>query len=325
MTAIETQLPQILTRLERLRSSAGVAQRVLQLIDNPEFDTQQVVTLLESDPALAAQILKLVNSAFFGLPRQVASLRQAVLCLGTHTLRLALLNLGVLQGMSTGMTPPQREQFLRHALTTALLAQNLQRLRGSDDADTAYCAGLMADVGVLALLQVETKRYQALLADQRFDGELAHAEEQVFGFNHAELGARLLQRWNLPQAIVSAVAQHHQAVNACCDELVTSVQIATLTAEVLWMPNSSRVDAVRQLLQKHFALNVDDFIQLALDCKSWLQSHAATFNLHLHAEIDVDELRAQAMERFVAESVATAVELDGLTSLLDTPLPSLPD
>src|SRR5690349_5997522 len=105
MTAIETQLPQILTRLERLRSSAGVAQRVLQLIDNPEFDTLQVVTLLESDPALAAQILKLVNSAFFGLPRQVASLRQAVLCLGTHTLRLALLNLGVLQGMSTGMTP----------------------------------------------------------------------------------------------------------------------------------------------------------------------------------------------------------------------------
>lgn len=325
MTEIETQLQQILVRLERLRSSAGVAQRVLQLIDNPDFDTQQVVALLESDPALAAQILKLVNSAFFCLPRQVASLRQAVLCLGTHTLRLALLNLGVLQGMSTGLTPSQREQFLRHALTTALIAQNLQRRRGSDDADTAYCAGLMADVGVLALLQVETKRYQAVLATQRFDAELIAAEEQVFGFQHAQLGARLLRRWNLPGAIVNAVEQHHQPVLAQADELITAVQIATLAAEVLWVPNSSRVTAVRQLLHEHFMLDVDEFIQLALDCKAWLQNHAATFNLHLQAEIDVDELRAQAMERFVAESVATAVELDGLTSLLDTPLPSLPD
>jgi HD-like signal output (HDOD) protein len=325
MTAIESQFQQILCRLERLRSSASVAQRVLQIIDNPDFDTQEVVALLESDPAMAAQILKLVNSAYFGLPRQVASLRQAVLCLGTHTLRLVLLNFGVLQGMAKGLTPQQREQFLRHSLTTALLAQKFQVLRGSDDGDAAYCAGLMADVGILALLQVEPKRYRPLLTSQHFNADLCDAEEEAFGFNHAQLGARLLQHWNLPEAIVSAVEQHHQSVRASADELTSSVQIATLMAEVLWVPNCMRVTGARELLGEHFALTLDDMIQLAVDCKAWLQSHGETFNLHLHDEIDVDELREQAMERFVAESVATAVELDGLTSLLDTPLPSLPN
>jgi HD-like signal output (HDOD) protein len=321
MPATVSRIEAVIKKLDRLRTSAGVAQRVLQLMENPEFDVNQVVRLLEGDPALASQILKLVNSSYFGLSRKVASLRQAVACLGTHTLRLALLNYGVLQCMVSAMPPARREEFLRHSLTVAVVAEKLSRIHQLEQPDEAYCAGLIIDIGVLALLEAERQAYVPLLEKSAFDRHLAQAEQSLLGFDHAELGARLLDAWKLPAAVSAAVASHHHMPNENTDELSLVVQVAAVTAESLWTPDQGRVVEARTLLARHYEMGVDDYIQLAMDCKQWLQENAAVMSLELRSEIDVSVLRAKAMERFVAESVAAAVELDGVEALTNqTPL-----
>jgi HD-like signal output (HDOD) protein len=319
MPSLDQEFDRILAQVERVRTSAGVAHRVLRLIDDPDFETQQVVALLETDTALATQILQLVNSSYFGLPRQVASLRQAVICLGPRTLRLALLNYGVLQCLATGLPPDLREELLRHSLTAALVAETLLKRRDAEHADEAYCAGLIMDVGILAMLQAKLPNYRELLLDLRLAPKLAGAERDAYGFDHAQLGARLLTHWNLPPGIIDAVARHHEPPRRTDADLRTAVQVAALVAEALWLPQSPRVDEARRLLGEHYDYNIDAFIDLAVMCKEWLSEHATILNLHLRSEINIDQLRQRAMERFVAESVATAVECDGITSLLDQP------
>lgn len=321
MTTIAPIDPQrILDNIERVRTTVGVAQRVLQMLDDPEFEMHRVVSVLETDPALATQILKLVNSSYFGLSRRIATLQHAVSCLGAHTLRLALLNYGVLQCMAQILPVSHREVFLRRSLTMAVVADKLVRFAGQGDADEAYCAGLIADIGSLALAQAEPKRYLQLLAEAGSDQELLAAERETFGVDHANLGGRLLRQWNLPDAIVEAVSAHHASL--CAEETPTlPVQVATLVAEALWTPKSPSVSAARTALAEHYGFSTDDFIQLAVDCKGWLAEHAGTMNLYLRTEIDVEELRRQALERFVAESVATAVELDGLEAVTEDRYP----
>ena len=102
---------------------------------------------------------------------------------------------------------------------------------------------------------------------------------------------------------------------------VTPIQIAEQIAGVLWTRQSSAVTNVRELLASYYDFSVDDFIQLAIDCKQSLSQSAAAFNVTIRDEIDVEDLRSQAMELFVSASVATAVELDGLNSLVENPLP----
>lgn len=310
------------TRIEKLRTSAGVAQRVLRLVDSPDFNVHQVVCLLETDPALAAQILRLVNSSYFGLPRKVASLHQAVCLLGVHTLRLTLLNHGVLQCLARNLPAPRREDFLRNSLTVATVAEKLVHRQGLGNPDEAYCAGLIVDVGALAFAQVAAEQYEPLFMSHSISPALAAAEQDCFGFDHAALGAKLLQQWKLPESIVTAVARHHEFPRgALKDE--TAIQIAVLVAEVLWTPNSAQVSTVRDLLAQYYDFDVDDFIALCVECQQSLKDNAATMDVALQDEINLDELRQKALEMFVAESVAAAVELDGLNSLVEAPLPPM--
>ncbi|HTN75495.1 MAG TPA: HDOD domain-containing protein, partial [Pirellulaceae bacterium] len=218
-------IDQFLARIEKVRTSAGVAQRVLRLIENQDFNVQQVVGILETDPALATQILRLVNSSYFGLPRRVANLQQAVCLLGAHTLRLSLLNYGVLQCLAKTLPSPRRDEFLRHSLTVATVAEKLVRQQGDGSPEEAYCTGLIADVGVLAFAQIDPARYEDIFLNNALRNELLGAEQACFGFDHATLGARLLRHWHLPEAMAAAVAVHHELPQGPMTE-ATPLQVA---------------------------------------------------------------------------------------------------
>ncbi len=315
-------MEELLAKTAKIRTSAGVAQRVLRLVEDPAFSVAEVVRVLETDPALATQILCLVNSSYFGLPRKVGSLQQAICLLGVHTLRLALLNYGVLQCLGQTLPGPRRDELLRHSLTVATVAERLVKRHEQRGAEEAYCAGLVVDVGMLALAQSARPHYEPLLINHAPGAELIDAERDYFGFDHAEFGARLLAQWNLPEEFVLAAAKHHDVPRGPATT-TTPIQIAEQVASVLWTKHGAEVCVAREMLTKYYDFTLDDFIQLAVDCKRELCENAATFNVSLRDEIDVEGLRTQAMELFVSASVATAVELDGLHSLVECSLPPL--
>jgi HD-like signal output (HDOD) protein/CheY-like chemotaxis protein len=208
---------------ERLRGLAGSVDGLPSLptiygdltaaLESPNCGAEQIADVVCRDPALAAKVLQLVNSSFFGLPRQVTALPQAVAYLGVTTLRSLVLST---EAMSL-FRPAVRaagldvDALAERAVATATEAA---RLAGPDCRSDAFTAGLLTDIGVLLVAAKAP--------------ELLRRDESELGFTHGALGAYLLGLWGLAPSIVEAVAFHHERP----DELDEAVGGGALTARL---------------------------------------------------------------------------------------------
>ena len=152
-------MDRFIDRLDRLHSAPQVACQVLTVLQDENFETCQLVHCLEADPALASSVLRLVNSSYFGLARNVASLQHAVTYLGSRSLRLAVLSFGLLKQLAEDTPAQVYQDYWRRSLTMASVASRLAANNPELAADEAYSAGLLSDVGMLLLAQLETKSY----------------------------------------------------------------------------------------------------------------------------------------------------------------------
>jgi len=193
-----------------------VAQALLKLSSNPDGNLQDLVDIIEHDPSIAAQIMRYARSAFFGYSAEITSLQQAV----TAVLGYGL-SLDIAIGLSLGKAfnipnfgPMGLYPFWRHAVYSAALCQRLsycipgpQRLQPG----MAFLAGLLHNFGVL--LVAHLFRREALQLAQRIEADaerpVVDIEREMLGADHPEIGAWLLQRWNLQEEIVISVAEHH--------------------------------------------------------------------------------------------------------------------
>jgi HD-like signal output (HDOD) protein len=193
----------------------------------------RVAKIVEQDVALAAKILQLVNSAFFGLSRDVTNVRTAVSYLGTDILKSLVLSLGVFRAFEEAELVQgfSIEQFQTHAYLTAKIAQALPSVKYLGDA-TALAA-LLHDVGKLILAAKMPGHLTRVLKEARERGRPVYeVEEEVTGVTHAEIGAYLLGLWGLPWAVVEAVAHHHvpSRVPGQGLDALASVHIANILA-----------------------------------------------------------------------------------------------
>lgn len=186
----------------------AVAVQLIQQMQDPHAGATEVGRLIELDPSLTASLLRLVNSPFFGLRRQIANVPEAVMVLGMSAVRRMVMSLAVV----TPLRQPQVDvEFARqrwhHTVSCAALARRLI----DDDpaaAELAFTAGLLHDIGQVHLLQQHGAAYVQLHADQP-DADRRPLERERFGRAHDELGAELLEAWGLPQPIADAARVHH--------------------------------------------------------------------------------------------------------------------
>jgi HD-like signal output (HDOD) protein len=311
----------LIDRVEQLHSSPLVACKILDLLKDPEFDVRQVERQLETDPALAAAILRLVNSSCFGLAQRISSLRQAITLLGARSLRLTVLSFGLVGRLTWGAPGRVCSDYWRRALTMATAASLLSADREGVRPDEAYSAGLLADVGVLALAQLHTGRYVSLYQQHPHGRELVEAEREQFGFDHGTLGSHLLARWSLPKKLTRAVFSHH-AERPRPGALDLAVLAGDMLADALWEPDTPRLPEAQRLLLERFDLGLDGFISLALKCKSDIAENADLFHVELVGSINCDALLEKALHLYREEALATALDLDSLTAVIDHDYPS---
>ena len=129
-----------------------------------------------------------------------------------------------------------------------------------------------------------------------------------------ELGARLLERWNLPESLIDAVAHHHSAPGQL-DLLSLATQVSNLMADALWTPHASQVNEARRLLQHEFGLDMDGFITLAIDCKDVIRDAASLYQVHLPGKIDCQELLSAARAQYMEEAMEAAIDWDSLAEV----------
>lgn len=187
----------------------------LEILNLLKFETTTVESLgavVQRDPGLTANLLKLVNSPYFGLRQRVSSPAEAVSFLGVETLKALSLLHGVfhqIKGLPQGFNS---QHLWDHSLKMARASQEIARFEGLDRAGISDCftGGLLHDVGLLLLVPGFPDQYTQISRMITEDAaEIADAESQVMGIHHGEVGAYLLGLWGLPEAIVEAVNQHH--------------------------------------------------------------------------------------------------------------------
>ncbi len=195
----------------RLPPFPQVAVRILQLARDENVQLHELCDLIASDPAFASEVLSVANSLLYAPRYPSTSIMQAVTVLGANTLQGMCLTVGVRAYLGKTMSYPAMRNLWRHNLACAIVAQRLAVL-GSIDKDTAFTAGILHDVGRMALALIQPAAYAALLEKHQgtprtlFDGERA-----LFGWNHCETGRQLIGDWKLPEEFESVVGQHHEA------------------------------------------------------------------------------------------------------------------
>jgi putative nucleotidyltransferase with HDIG domain len=218
-------LKHIASLLKSFPSMPGAAVKLLALIDDPEISVAQIEKILRQDVGLTANLLKLANSAYFGIPSKIGSVRQAVLLLGLKRLIqmvIASCVSAIMDKPVPGYDLPPGELW-RHSLAVTVAAEGLVKELKVEAAEEIFTAALLHDVGKLVLGEFvadDIKKIENVLS-RRVTFETA--EDIVLGTNHADIGARILNQWSLPPDIVNAVRWHHDPESADQSDLMLDI------------------------------------------------------------------------------------------------------
>jgi putative nucleotidyltransferase with HDIG domain len=190
-------------------------QRILELTRDVNCTPKDLVQVIDKDPVVTVKILKVVNSAYYSLPRQITSVNHAVVYLGFNTIKNLALSIAAI-----GILPKHNaadfdvEKYLLHSLSTAVLAKQLaQRL---DDADPMDCfiGGLLHDFGKVVCAQFMPAEFKQALRISEVDGTSLHqALQHTLGTDHAVIGAMLVEKWRFAPSLIDTIAHQYDAQN----------------------------------------------------------------------------------------------------------------
>jgi putative nucleotidyltransferase with HDIG domain len=205
------QANKIASAIKSFPGMPGTAVKLLALIDDSAMRVSQIEEILRHDPGLTANVLRMANSAYFGIPSKVGSIRQAVILLGLKRLIqmvIAACVSAIMDKSVPGYDLPPGELW-RHSIAASVAAEGLVKVLKVEAAEEIFTAALLHDVGKLVLgdfVKDEFKQIETAVS-QGISFEMA--EKIVLGTNHADVGARILTKWLLPPEIVNAVQFHH--------------------------------------------------------------------------------------------------------------------
>jgi putative nucleotidyltransferase with HDIG domain len=186
-----------------------VAIRVLQLTNNEDVPMRKLCALISSDPAFSNEVLTIANSALYARRFPVTNVLQAIAVLGTNNLKGLCLTVGVRGYLGKSINHHSLRAIWRHSLACAFIAHELAQ-EGDLDKDAAYTAGILHDMGRLALTVISPVKYAALLETHVGSPRSAlQAESDLFGFDHCEAGRHLIADWKLPGDFEAIVSDHH--------------------------------------------------------------------------------------------------------------------
>ena len=223
---IDNKVKQVVSNIRNLPTPPIVFHQIQKVINDPKVSAGQIAGILQEDPAMSVKVLKLTNSAFYGLQREIESVKQAVIIVGLEAIKNLVLSASVLD-MFKGKDIDQdfQDKLWRHSLAVGFCARLLAkkaRARGMIDPDSAFSGGLLHDIGKVILCCFLTKEHTAVKKAQEKGKELPTylVEEQVLGYNHAQIGSILAEQWKLPHRLRSAVAYHHHPQLDESEELI---------------------------------------------------------------------------------------------------------
>ncbi|NMA95988.1 MAG: HDOD domain-containing protein [Clostridiales bacterium] len=205
-------LENIVKRVKEIPALPDVVLKVMQLTEDPDSTPHDIESVVLKDQGITTRVLRLANSAYYGYPRRISTISEATILLGFQTIRSITLSAAVNKVLMReipgyGM---KKGSLWRHSQAVAIIARHISRQNRMKDTEEVYVAGLLHDIGKVIMGHYIEKAYSEVL-DMVIDSNMTFldAEEKVLGFNHAQVGAKVAEKWNLPESLVEAIAYHH--------------------------------------------------------------------------------------------------------------------
>ena len=272
-----------LRNVKNLPTLPDVAVRLLEMGENPTSSMRDLAQWIEKDTALATRVLKLVNSSFFGVPREVTSVRHALMILGIAHLRNLVLSGAVsnLFDREGSIGSFSRREFWKHCVGVAGAARVLAAECRIIDPETAFTAGLIHDVGKLVIDRYLHEDFMKIAAQlENPDTIMTDAEISVLGVHHAEIGHHLAMHWNLPEVLRVAIGFHHDPNRAPSRSDIAAL-IAVANAMVRELRIGSGGGADHPLPESTLALcglNAERFETIKRDLEEELEEQVDVFS-----------------------------------------------
>ncbi len=240
MSLCVSYLEKVLVEIDALPPVSEVFHKILELTGGDDASRDELVRCVSLDPAIAAKILQTINSAYFGVSEKVSSLKVAVgllggvnirdiaiMCAASGFLRKSIMGYGIMV-----------EEFWFHSVTAAFASRQISEKIGGEDHDLAFSAGLLHDIGKLAIDRVvrETQKDMSWDKEKDFMPHYHEMETDAYGFDHCTAGFFLARSWNLPDKLTSAIAFHHATdLEGQDNELIHIVNFADILAHFMSM------------------------------------------------------------------------------------------
>lgn len=230
----EKEINELIKKAEELPPLPQVAHKALSLLSDPEFNMRELADTLSVDQAMTSTLLHWANSSYYGLRYPVSTVHQAVAYLGEITVRSLVLTVS----LSSYMNRPipgyflDRGELWKHSVGVAIAAKLVTKKIGYQISEEAYTAGLLCDIGKLAF-DITLRKLDNIKPEWE-QKTFAELESELFGIDHAKLGAEITRYWGFPESLQDAIAYHHEPSKAEPDAILpASVHIGDSIVSML--------------------------------------------------------------------------------------------
>lgn len=231
----DTLVNSAISQVGEIATLPEVTVKIIHVVENPKSTARDLHEIIRNDPALAARILKVVNSAFYGLPGQIASVDRAIVLLGLSAVK----NIAIAASMTRlfqsgsaieGFNPVE---VWRHSIAVGVASRMISAAQGRPSVEESFLAGLIHDLGLLVVRQVYPRKLADILAHVKTGNKSwCQLETEIIGADHQAFGMALASKWRFPRTLCTAIGYHHnpEALSAENRELPTLVYVADTLA-----------------------------------------------------------------------------------------------
>ncbi len=311
--------------IERVLSSArlptlpAVALRVIELSAKPDVSLREIADTIQNDQALAAKVLKTVNSSYYGLSRRCSTISQAMVALGLTTVKTVALGFSLIQAMGKDTEDEfDYESYWKRCLLAATGARAAAEAAGHPDAEEVFLAALLMDAGAIAMHRALGDEYQTV--EHEADGShraLSNLEIETFKVSHAEISARLAEQWRLPSSLVEPIRHHDDPSGVDAQYAMTTqcIALGALAAEALMRPaEGAAILMYRAKANEWFGQDEKTADALFATIERNARAQASLFRVDMDGVPSASELLAAAQAQLAEMALDAQMNADRLTA-----------
>ncbi len=222
-----------------LPSMPIVIQRLQSAMAENDINISEVASIVESDQAFIARVLRLVNSPFYGLPQKISSVEAAITILGFDAVNQLLLATSVLTSFKGHVSGFNISDFWTHSFGVGVIAKNLLLKSSREDRSFGFICGILHDIGRLLLVKIDKEKYITFYSKSKMFTDL-EAEKDYFDIDHQVLGQIVCRRWNFPENLIEIIANHHTPLLAEKNpNIASTINMADMFCHALQVGDSS--------------------------------------------------------------------------------------